>query len=1231
MGEASKLRDRRALFAIVTPIVAALLVVAIVRPVASAGFTRGNGYWLASAAGSVYAFGDGSTYGSADGRSASGIVGMAARPTGKGYWLAAGDGSVLAFGDAPGLGEADKKTFKGKISAIAATPSGNGYWLAGEKGEVMAFGDAPALGTAEKRSFAGKIVDIAATPSGRGFALLSSSGEILTFGDAVSFGSADGKGSVALAMMPKGDGYWILGDKGDVLAFGAARLYGSGQKINGPIVDIAATISGKGYWLTGSDGTVIAFGDAVFYGGLGRPALRGAPIVAIVTTPFVNHPPIAVADAATLDEDTSIDINVLANDVDIDGDPIAATLVAGAAHGLVTQNADGSFHYQPAPDYNGTDAFTYRATDPFGLFSGGTVSLTIRPVNDPPVARDDAYITDEDIALHVAAPGVLANDSDVDHDTLHVTVTTPPQHGTLTLGADGSIDYLSALDYNGSDSFAYQAADGNGGFASATVRITIVPVPDPPAGVPEAYTTDEDVALTVPAATGILANDSDPDGDAFTAVLLQGASHGTLTLHADGSFSYLGSRDFNGVDAFTYRAFDGALYSQPTLVTLNVTPVNDAPVALGDRFETNEDTLLNGAVLTNDSDVDGDRLTVEILSGPTNGALAMQADGTFTYLPGPDYNGADAFTYRAFDGSLYSDPARVALTVIPVNDPPVARDDSYTTDEDTALRVAVPGVLANDSDVDHDTLHVTVTTPPQHGALTLGADGAIEYLSEANYNGSDSFGYQVSDGNGGLASATVRVTIVPVPDPPAAMPDSYKSNEDTALAVTAGAGVLPNDSDADGDAFTAVLLADVSHGTLTLQADGSFSYLPAPDFNGVDTFTYRAFDGALYSDPTVVTLNIAPVADAPRPIADEYATDEDTQLDVAAPGVLGNDTDPDSPTIAPVLGTAPSHGRLELGDDGAFAYRPNADFNGTDSFTYTATDGVLTSGPVTVTITVNPVNDPPAGVEQSYTTDEDTMLTVAAPGLLQGASDVDGDPLTVVLFSSPDRGTLELASDGSFTYLPDPNYNGTDTFSYRVSDGEALTDPITVTITINPVSDPPTAVDDRYSTTVGATLTVPAPGVLANDVDDSGVGLTAALVTSPAHGTLTLNADGSFTYQTNLTAAGEDSFDYTASDGTTVSDPATVTITVTGGSTGGGGGSSNGFNGFITPTETVFDFDSLLVGGGSVTEQPKHGTIVTRAGGQYYVPDAGYRGTDTFVVGGRRHTVDVLSAMQGDY
>ena len=291
----------------------------------------------------------------------------------------------------------------------------------------------------------------------------------------------------------------------------------------------------------------------------------------------------------------------------------------------------------------------------------------------------------------------------------------------------------------------------------------------------------------------------------------------------------------------------------------------------------------------------------------------------------------------------------------------------------------------------------------------------------------------------------------------------------------------------------------------------------------------------------------APLADAgPAPVAfdDSYIVDEDTALTVPASGVLVNDTDADSTTLAAVLVSGPSHGTLTLNTDGSFSYTPAADYNGTDSFTYRANDGQSNSNVAAVTITINPVNDPPTAVDDSYIVDKDTALTVPASGVLGNDTDADSTTLTAVLVSGPSHGTLTLNPDGSFSYTPAADYSGTDSFTYRVSDGQSDSNVATVTITINPVNDPPTAVDDSYIVDKDTALTVPASGVLGNDTDADSTTLTAVLVSGPSHGTLTLNPDGSFSYTPAADYSGTDSFTYRVSDGQVDSGPATVTIDV---------------------------------------------------------------------------------------
>src|SRR5439155_730467 len=248
---------------------------------------------------------------------------------------------------------------------------------------------------------------------------------------------------------------------------------------------------------------------------------------------------------------------------------------------------------------------------------------------------------------------------------------------------------------------------------------------------------------------GVLANDSDVDGDSLNAVLVSQPRHGSLTLNSNGSFSYVPSANYNGSDSFTYQANDGQADSGIATVSITITGVNDAPVALNDSYTTAEDTTLTvavPAVLANDTDVNGDTLSAVFVSQPTHGSLALPYTTRFRSVPSANYNGSDSFTYQANDGQADSGIATVSITITGVNDAPVAVNDSYSTAEDTTLTVVVPGVLANDSDVDGDTLNAVLVSQPRHGNLTLNSNGSFSYVPAADYNGSDSFTYQANDG-----------------------------------------------------------------------------------------------------------------------------------------------------------------------------------------------------------------------------------------------------------------------------------------------------------------------------------------------------------------------------------------------------------------------------------------------------------------------------------------------------
>ncbi len=399
---------------------------------------------------------------------------------------------------------------------------------------------------------------------------------------------------------------------------------------------------------------------------------------------------------------------------------------------------------------------------------------------------------------------------------------------------------------------------------------------------------------------------------------------------------------------------------------------------------------------------------------PNNGTTydvavsGMTVDGTVIAAVG-----AGAATDAVGNASTASTSTDNIVTFI-ANQAPTAVADSYSTNEDTPLNVAAPGVLGNDSDPDTgDTLSAVLVSGPSHAAaFTLNADGSFGYTPAANYNGPDSFSYKARDAKGAeSAPVTVSITVNAVNDPPTAAADSYSTNEDTPLNIAAP-GVLANDSDPDtGDTLTAVLVTGPSHGILTLNADGSFGYAPAANYNGPDSFSYKARDSSnAESSPATVSITVNAVNDAPTAVADSYSTNEDTPLNVAASGVLGNDSDSDTgDTLSAVLVSGPSHGTLSLNANGSFSFTPAANYNGPDSFSYKARDSSnAESSPATVSITVNAVNDPPT-------------IAVGTGGACSSSGVGGTINLTVVDTDSPVGGVALTASSSNTNLVPAGN------------------------------------------------------------------------------------------------------------------------------------------------------------------------------------------------------------------
>jgi VCBS repeat-containing protein len=651
--------------------------------------------------------------------------------------------------------------------------------------------------------------------------------------------------------------------------------------------------------------------------------------VSLTVTP-VNDAPVAVAGTASGAEDTVINGSVAASD--IDSSMLTYSLVQPASHGTVSLNPDGSYSYTPGANYAGADSFSFTASDGSLDSNVATVSLTVTPVNDAPVAVAGTASGAEDTVIN----GSVAA-SDIDSSTLTYSLVQPASHGTVSLNPDGSYSYTPGANYAGADSFSFTASDGSLDSNVATVSLTVTPVNDAPVAVAGTASGAEDTVINGSVAA------SDIDSSMLTYSLVQPASHGTVSLNPDGSYSYTPGANYAGADSFSFTASDGSLDSNVATVSLTVTPVNDAPVAVAGTASGAEDTVINGSVAA--SDIDSSMLTYSLVQPASHGTVSLNPDGSYSYTPGANYAGADSFSFTASDGSLDSNVATVSLTVTPVNDAPVAVAGTASGAEDTVINGSVAA-----SDIDSSTLTYSLVQPASHGTVSLNPDGSYSYTPGANYAGADSFSFTASDGSLDSNVATVSLTVTPVNDAPVAVAGTASGAEDTVINGSVAA------SDIDSSTLTYSLVQPASHGTVSLNPDGSYSYTPGANYAGADSFSFTASDGSLDSNVATVSLTVTPVNDAPVAVAGTASGAEDTVINgsVAA-------SDIDSSTLTYSLVQPASHGTVSLNPDGSYSYTPGANYAGADSFSFTASDGSLDSNVATVSLTVTPVNDALSG------------------------------------------------------------------------------------------------------------------------------------------------------------------------------------------------------------------------------------------------------------------------------
>ncbi len=887
-------------------------------------------------------------------------------------------------------------------------------------------------------------------------------------------------------------------------------------------VQIGAAVASGGVATVATDGTT-SFADGacnitatqVLNGG---ESSASTPLVITIDT----VPPAAIAspapDVAQADQTYTFDA-----DSPDEGQAGVTYSLADEPTGMTIDSATGVVSWAPTAGQVVPQTFAIRVTDEAGNVTSQTVDLTVLGVIP---AYPDEYSTDEDVPLTVdAASGILANDGDENSGTLSAAIVDQPTNGSVTLNTDGSFTYTPNTNFFGEDSFTYVASDQSDDSNVAKVTINVAGKNDPVTPLADSYTATEDTALSIAAASGVLANDTDPDGDTLTATIGTQPVGGSVSLAADGSFTYTPNANFSGTDSFTHTVSDGTSVSDPVTVTINFTEVNDPPSTVVDSYSVNEDSQLTMAassgVLANDSDPDS-TLTAAISTQPANGAVTLNSDGSFTYTPNANYTGTDTFAYIASDGVSSSSATAVTVTVNNQADPPTATDDSFNAPSDGTVQTL--DVRANDtSDPDPaQTLSiVSVTQGTAGGIVTFNAD-SISYTAPVGFTGTDTFTYTIQDTDGLTDTATVSVTV-----------SEASSNSLSGYVYVDADGDGVRDADETGVPGALITLIGTStsgeaiNRPMITPNSGLYIFdeLPSGNYQLTERQPASLSDGI---DSTTIP---------------NATTGNDTISNIVLSGGQGF--------------TENNFGESNLMSEYTSVVWRFASTSREEAFRETVAYAEEMAGDSSLAASIrdggtdvpDEINSAPTASGDTYTVDENGVLSIsAASGVLANDTDADGDPLTATVVSNPTNGSLTLSADGSFTYTPNADFAGTASFTYQATDGEAMSSATMVTITVTPVDSndfTPVAYADEYSVSEDETLSIASSsGVLANDTDADGDALTAQTVSSPSNGTLALNTDGSFTYTPNPDFSGTDSFTYQASDGTFSSSTTTVTITV---------------------------------------------------------------------------------------
>ncbi|MEZ9378821.1 cadherin-like domain-containing protein, partial [Vibrio lentus] len=570
---------------------------------------------------------------------------------------------------------------------------------------------------------------------------------------------------------------------------------------------------------------------------------------------------------------------------------------------------------------------------------------------------------------------------------------------------------------------------------SETFKIKVESENDAPEAEQDlAYIMDEDGSITF-TQEQLLEYASDVDGDELVASNVQVGADATVQDNGDGTFTVVPSADFNGELDLTFDISDG----QETIssaIDLTVRPINDAPVPEDKTFEIEEDGTLiftDADLLTGATDIEGDNLTVEgVTYDGGDGILTDNGNGTYTFAPNENFNGDVNFSFDVSDGTD-TVAANIDVSVTAVDDAPVSGDLAYSVDEDGSIRLSQEQLLSQASDVEGDDLTASGLTVGDDATVTQNDDGSFTITPDENFNGDIDISFDISDGTN-TVQASADLTVNPINDLPVPQDQQLSVEEDGTLIFT-DVDLLTGATDIEGDNLTVEgVTYDGGDGILTDNGNGTYTFAPNDNFNGDVNFSFDVSDG---TDTVAANIDVSVTAVDDAPVSGDlaYSVDEDGSIRLSQEQLLSQASDVEGDDLTASGLTVGGDATVTQNDDGSFTITPDENFNGDIDISFDISDGTNTVQ-ASADLTVNPINDLPVPQDQQFSVEEDGTLIFTDADLLTGATDIEGDNLTVegVSYDGGD-GILTDNGNGTYTFAPNENFNGDVNFNFDVSDG----------------------------------------------------------------------------------------------------------------------------------------------------------------------------------------------------